>query len=43
VLIATTTEALREKLAETIAETPRATLALGAGALLLFLVSAYLV
>lgn len=36
-------EALRQKLGETIAETPRATLALGAGALLLFLVSAFFV
>lgn len=35
--------ALREKLGETLAETPRATLALGAGAILLFLVSAMLV
>lgn len=36
-------EALRAKLGETLAETPRATLALGAGAILLFLVSAILV
>lgn len=36
-------EALRQKLGDTLAETPRATLALGAGAILLFLVSAVLV
>ena len=36
-------EALREKLGEVLADTPRATLALGAGAILMFLVSAVLV